>query len=41
LADIDSLRSGAHETTGLVLGALPFVALFGLVLALNVGMAGD
>jgi hypothetical protein len=41
LSEIDSLRVGSPEKTGFMLAALPFVALLGLVLGLNIGMNGD
>jgi hypothetical protein len=41
LETVDSIRVGDPESTGLMLGALPFVILLGAVIAVRVGMSGD
>ena len=41
LSEVDSIRVGSPERTGFMLAALPFVALLGVVLGLNIGMNGD
>lgn len=38
---VDSVRLGNPDQAGMVLAAIPFVALFGLVLALRADIRGD